>query len=257
MNKIFYLLIFNVLGVVGFLFYLNVQVYFRIKSNESRMQFSQQVVQEVQQSKTVIEETLIKHKGEIATKEKLIDKEKEKNIDLSRKLSEKVNETLILKNVLNQKKTIEKKFSEEREKFEKEKKELLSQVETLEADKKNLEERIGQLKKAPLLREAAVVQHSMSMNGPGLAQKSLKMDHPRRYEGTVLSQHLDYNLVMVDLGATDHIFLGQYLSVFRNEGMIGKIRVEKVSEKVSSAFILRDTFTNKKIAQGDIVKIFH
>ncbi len=259
MNKIFYLLVINVIAVLGLLFYLNVQVYFKVKSNETQMGFSQKVVQEVQQSKIVLEETLIKHKGEITFKEKMIDKEKEKSIELSRKLSEKVNETLILKDALRKKKTIEEMFNEDRIKFKKEKKTLQAEVDQLKKDNKGLKERIEQLKKAPVLTglssptQLSGVGASM---GASASKKTLKIEKPKRDAGFVLSKNPDYNFVVVALGSEDGIFMGQRLNVLREGQIIGKVRVEKIFDKMSSAVILQDTFRDKKIAQGDNVRVF-
>ena len=55
--------------------------------------------------------------------------------------------------------------------------------------------------------------------------------------GRVLSVHRDWNFVVIDLG-WDDVKIGDTVSIFRNDQLLAKARVERVQEKVCAATIL-------------------
>ena len=56
--------------------------------------------------------------------------------------------------------------------------------------------------------------------------------------GKVLAVNEAYDFIIVDLGRANDMTVGDILSVYRNDGLIGRVQVEKVEEKNSAAAIL-------------------
>jgi hypothetical protein len=255
MNKFFYLLLFNIFFLALVIFYFNIHLYFKFQKNNDTTNFSEQVMREVQESKTILEESLLKQEGEVATKEKFLDREKEKFIELSRKLSEKVNETLILKDSLRKKKKIETKVDAEMKKEKEKRQKLLEEIDLLKEDNRKLRSRLEQIKKAPAI--STLTQGSLPLvREQNKEQESFNRSKPRRSEGVVLSMNPRYNFVVVALGSDDGVELGAVLNVFRKGDLIGRLRVEKLYEQMSSAVILQETFKQGTLAKGDQVRVF-
>lgn len=211
-----------------------------------KKEFAEETMREIQESKIILEKNLNSNKSFIESKEKKLNQEKEKSIDVSRKLSEKINEALVLKNTVGGLKNIEKVLREKIEKLEEKRDNLESQLETQKNTNADLEKRIQELEKKPSLD----LQSQLNQNG------ILKKEYTKRSTGLILKKNSTYNFVLFSLGAIDDLKKGQILNVFREKTIIGKIRVEKVFDNVSSAVILQKTFSGKVPIKGDTVKVF-
>ena len=71
--------------------------------------------------------------------------------------------------------------------------------------------------------------------------------------GKVIMVNKDYAFVVVNLGSTHNIKVGDILSVYRNDEFIGKVQIERAEEKMSAASILSD-WQNVEFKENDVVK---
>ena len=71
--------------------------------------------------------------------------------------------------------------------------------------------------------------------------------------GRVLSVHRDWNFVVIDLGWND-VKIGETLSIFRNDRLLAKARIERVQEQVCAATVLPE-WSGAEIQVNDLARI--
>jgi len=76
---------------------------------------------------------------------------------------------------------------------------------------------------------------------------------PAGSQGRVLSVHPQWRFVVTDLG-WDVVKIGDVISIYRNEQLLGKARIERVQEEVSAATLLPE-WTETEIQINDVVRI--
>ncbi len=74
----------------------------------------------------------------------------------------------------------------------------------------------------------------------------------RSVHGRVLSIHRDWNFIIVDLG-WNAVKIGDFLSIYRNDQLLAKARVERVQEGVCAATLLPEWVT-AEIHVNDLVR---
>lgn len=72
-------------------------------------------------------------------------------------------------------------------------------------------------------------------------------------QGRVVSVHHDWNFIVIDLG-WDTVHIGDMVSIFRNNQLLAKARVERVQEGVCAATILPE-WQATEIRVNDLVRI--
>ena len=72
-------------------------------------------------------------------------------------------------------------------------------------------------------------------------------------QGHVVSVHPEWKFVVIDLG-WDAVSIGEVVSIYRNDELLGKARVERVQEKVSAATLLPD-WMHTEVRVNDIVRV--
>ena len=91
---------------------------------------------------------------------------------------------------------------------------------------------------------------------PSAKKKPVKpvkeVSKPKGIEGKVLVVNKDYNFAVINLGSKDRINLGDQFSVYRNNELIGGLKVEKLHDSMSAAGFLSEDIKNK-IKEGDQV----
>jgi hypothetical protein len=98
----------------------------------------------------------------------------------------------------------------------------------------------------PSEAEAGMVQlEKVVVTQPALADSSV--------QGHVVSVHPEWKFVVIDLG-WDAVSIGEVVSIFRNEELLGKARVERVQEKVSAATLLPD-WMQTEVRVNDLVRV--
>ena len=73
------------------------------------------------------------------------------------------------------------------------------------------------------------------------------------FQGRILSVHRDWNFVVVNLGWNE-VKLGETISIFRDEHLLAKARVERVQEGVCAATMLQE-WANADIRVNDLVRV--
>ncbi len=72
-------------------------------------------------------------------------------------------------------------------------------------------------------------------------------------QGHVVSVHPEWKFVVIDLG-WDAVRIGDVVSIYRDEELLGKARVERVQEKVSAVTLLPD-WMQTEVRVNDIVRV--
>lgn len=72
-------------------------------------------------------------------------------------------------------------------------------------------------------------------------------------QGRVVSVHRDWNFVVIDLG-WDAVRIGDTVSIFRNDQLLAKARIERVQEGVAAATLLPEWQTTE-IHVNDLVRV--
>lgn len=89
--------------------------------------------------------------------------------------------------------------------------------------------------------EKVVVTHSASSSTmPGL-------------KGRVISVNPDWRFVVIDLG-WEVVSIGDVVSIYRNDQLLGKARIERVQEQVSAATLLPE-WVQSEVQVNDVVRV--
>jgi len=73
--------------------------------------------------------------------------------------------------------------------------------------------------------------------------------------GKVLEINKEHSFVVVDLGRRNYLKIGDVLSIYRDDEIIGKARVEKVGEELCAAAILSNS-KSVEFKEDDMVKLW-
>jgi hypothetical protein len=110
--------------------------------------------------------------------------------------------------------------------------------------------------------ELAIALQARTANPP-LASRMVQLEKvvvaspatstPTETQGRVVSVHPQWRFVVIDLG-WDLVRLGDIVSIYRNEHLLGKARIERVQEQVAAATLLPE-WTEVEIQVNDVVRI--
>lgn len=93
----------------------------------------------------------------------------------------------------------------------------------------------------------------LSANPQGIELEKIVVKTTPEITGKVLSYDKENSFVVVNLGSTDNLKLGDTLSIYRDDKFIGKAQVEKIEEKTSAVAILTP-WKNIEYKENDEVK---
>jgi len=140
---------------------------------------------------------------------------------------------LKLKKAVLEKSRLEKKLDQTVEKFEDELKLLRQQKLELE---QRLQEQTGEI--------------------PGAIRiEDVKIFTGKKFSGKVIAVNKRYNFVIINIGKNDGLEENTNLIVHRGKIFVGKVRVERVYEKMAAAMLLKD-WMQEDVKTGDKVKKF-
>ncbi len=114
---------------------------------------------------------------------------------------------------------------------------------------------------ADSLEEELVVAMSRQEASPATAGKTVHLDKvvvappgspASRQSGRVVSVHPDWKFVVIDLG-WNSLGVGDIVSIYRRDELLGKARVERVQEAAAAATLLPE-WTGAQIQVDDVVK---
>ncbi len=236
--------------LVSIMFYYNIKVYFRMVQNNDKVKFAEQILSETQEAKVIMESNIMTKDSQMDNVRVEIETERNKSLELSKKLAEKVNETLVIKDELRK---TRKEFKKTLKRMDKEKEKQKTIVEEAEKYKKQvvgLKERLDKLKK-DVPQEGQVISMPREQT---IKEKILKSPPPQKEQGKILKINKDYNFVVIDLGVVDAIDKGNIVKVMRDGVVVSKIRIEKVYEKMASAVVVRGPLKIDGLVSGDMVR---
>lgn len=185
---------------------------------------TQNILAQVFEAKTLVEDRL---KATAKAKEKIEEAfavEREKSLALERELEERDRQAALALERVEQEMSL--------------RREAEAQLIALMEDKNSLEVRLKELTAIPETVELQTI----------VIQKSAPPS-----AGRITSVYRDPGFVVVNLGWKNDLKIGDVLSVYRHEEFIGKLRVEKVKEDMSAAFILPE-WQDVEFQENDDVK---
>jgi chromosome segregation ATPase len=248
-RKFFIAFLVVILALVGILFYFNIKIFCKIRQKDIKVNSAEKILYETQEAKTVVEQNIVSKDVKIDGFREEIEKEKDKSIELSRKLSEKVNEVLIIKNELRKVNKELEKFKETEKTETKEQEKFKQENEQLKQENKELLERLEKLK-----NYVPSGEEQINEQGERIIFSEAGIENNVKLEGKILMINNKFKFVMVNLGAVDNIQTEQMLNVVRDGVVVAKLRVEKIYEKMCSAFLIQDSLKVDKLKKGDMVK---
>lgn len=175
-----------------------------------------------------------------------LEKEKREKKRLQEKLQEKQRSALELMKQLQEERAEKEKLGQKLNDLE-----LASK-----GGSKQQNELLAKLQKAQEEKEALTKKlRAMSTPDAPVKIKDIIVQADQKFSGTVLTVNGAYNFVIIDIGAVDGIMKGTELIVHRGKKLIGKLKVEKVYDKMSAATII-PKWMQDEVKEDDSVKKF-
>jgi hypothetical protein len=123
-----------------------------------------------------------------------------------------------------------------------EKRELLEKLRTTEAERDQLNSKLEEM---------------AQKDKPTIKLDDIFVRTELKFSGYVLTVNDKYNFVIINLGERDHLPVGEILIVHRGRKLIGKIRVDRVYDKMAAGAILPEWLQpGEYIQEDDSVKKF-
>jgi hypothetical protein len=191
------------------------------KEKKLRIATQNQLTQTIEEKKKVENKLIDTVKAKEAAETELT-VEKEKSSTLKKELEDKEQQVKITLDRLEREITARKKAE--------------AQLMITLKEKENLEARVRNLKEPPTIELEKIVIKPGSV-----------------VTGKIIMVNKDYAFVVVNLGGTHNIKVGDILSVYRNDEFIGKVQIERAEEKMSAAAVLSD-WQNVEFKENDVVK---
>jgi predicted RNase H-like nuclease (RuvC/YqgF family) len=235
------------LGASGYLYMQLDQVKKELDSARMDNDAAQRRVASLQDAKRKAEEELEAERARVDEFDKQIEKlsdELDKADEKIELLTQQVQESqqatteldalkIKLKKADLEKSRLEKKLDQTVEKFESELQQLRQQKLELE---QRFQEQTGEI--------------------PGAIRiEDVKIFTGKKFSGKVVAINKRYNFVIINIGKNDGLEEDTVLIVHRGKNFIGKVRVERVYEKMSAAMLLKD-WMQDNIKTGDKIKKF-
>ncbi len=251
MNRI--VIFFMIIAVVvsSLVFYFHVKLFYKMQQNEDKVAFAERILKETQEAKVFIEKNLMEKESVVSGSKLELDTEKTKSVEISKKLSDKVNELLVVKDELRKTRKELERYIKESDEDKANKEKLIAENEGLKKQVEGVEARIEKLKTAG----------SDSSDMPAISKPreqdsetdSSQEPVSKKQQGKILMINKDYNFILVDLGLVDGLNQSQILSVIREDTSIADVRIEKVYEKMASAVVMSGTVGIDGLLEGDVV----
>ena len=235
------------LGASGYLYMQLGQVKKELESAQMDTDAAQRRISSLQDAKRRIEQELEAEKARVDEFDKEIEKlsneldQADKEIQqLTQQLEENQQATtdleemkIKLKKAELEKSRLEKKLDQTVEKFE-------SELQQLRQQKLELQQQLqGQTGEIP----------------GAIRIEDVKIFTGKKFAGKVVAINKRYNFVIINIGKNDGLEENTVLIVHRGKNFIGKVRVDRVYEKMSAAMLLKE-WMQDNIKTGDKIKKF-
>jgi len=224
-------------------------------------------LQETQETKQQIENKLQKAELEIAQKITDIEQSREQYRAALKQLTDKEAEHKELQSMFDQKMNEIFTLKADYEKKAKDAKSLEVKLERINTEYEDIKVQLGHIRMAKEALENRIIQMSKKarpakgvdleevvVTSPGGALSMTQLPPPARLEGQVLVVNKEFAFVVINLGERDGLKETNVLEVFRGTQFMGKVKVERIYDTMSSAVLIPDV-TVGEIKEGDIVKL--
>jgi hypothetical protein len=203
-------------------------------------------MEEINQVKTQVLEELKTKKREADDLAKELIGEKQKRKELEKKLMNAEKEVERLKVEVQREK-------EEKTKLQERLERMANRLERSESDKGSLLSRLN-----TVMKERDTVKNKLEKidsSYPKFTLAEITVSERKQYSGIILNVNEKYNFCIVSIGKNEGIVPGVELIVHRGPTLIGKIIIERVFDRMSSAKILSAT-AQESIRTEDSVRKF-
>ncbi|RKY37335.1 MAG: hypothetical protein DRP78_01400 [Candidatus Omnitrophota bacterium] len=189
--------------------------------------------------------------------------EEQTNKNLTNDVAKKNKQMAILNGKLERLAKKNKKITFRLEKADKDYQKIKSQLTQVRTAKDALESKIIRLSKVKNTEGVAlgkiVVDNSAKVKSLVSSLKGENVNYvtipaAKELQGQVLVVNKEFEFVVINLGKKDGMKVSDTLDVYRGRTRIGKVRIERIYDTMSSAVIL-SKFTNSSIRDGDVVKL--
>lgn len=158
-------------------------------------------------------------------------KEKERHLRIAKELE--------LAQTVEEKKVVENNLTQAQKEIQARDEQIKQTLDRLEKETTARQE--AEARVLALLEEKRVLEakiQGLSVNHQGIELEKIVVKTMPEISGKVLSYDKENSFVVVNLGSTNNLKLGDTLSIYRDDKFIGKAQVEKIEEKTSAAVIL-------------------
>lgn len=195
--------------------------------------------------KEQVKKELEEKKKEARGLAKELSQEKQKRRELERKLKRAEHQIESLKVEVKKSKADKEEINARLER-------MAGRLERQETDKHNLLNRLDNVMKE---RDTIKKELSQVKDRDHYSLKEITVSEQKQYSGFVLNINEKYQFCVISIGKQDGIAAGVDLIVYRGAKLIGKVKVERVFDKMSSAKII-SLQKGEQITEDDSVRKF-
>lgn len=222
-------------------FYYQVQLFFVNRASVESEEFANTFVEGIQISKSILEEKLQEKTDRVIELQYSLNDQKEKNTDLSKKLSAKVSESLELKSEIRRLKSGMENLQKNHAKLMNKNNILKEENQKMTTHYDEISQKFKEVQQQHLDQKTLIENtRELTFSSPGVSipvrQSHFKRE--KKTNGNVVKYDKEFNLLVVDLGQIDGLSVGSVLDVRRENNIVSRIRIEKVFPYFSSGAII-------------------
>lgn len=243
------------MGVAGVAIYLQMQERDRRQAKERELHLAlaenddlKVRLQDLQQTKSRIEEDLMRSKKELTLAQDELAKSHQAQEELARSVEGREQEIGRLTKDLEQ---VRGELTARATELQSERDTAKQHIAELERAKSELETKVLELAGQPVVElEKVRVSAAESASTSAVVQASAMLPPS---SGQVVVVNREYDFIVVNLGKNQGLSVGQEFQVVRGDEVLGRVKIEKVYDELSAAAILPES-KKESIREGDLVK---
>lgn len=200
-----------------------------LKLEKQRADEFEKKFNEIEIIRLEVQKELKEKRSEASNLAKQLAKEKQKRKELERKLKKAEKKIKSLKDEVKKEKSKNQNLEGQIERMAK-------RLEMQEGDKQSLLNRLDGLK-----NERDTIKNKLKKldaNQPAYSLEEITVSEQKQYAGIVLNVNQKFNFCIVSIGKSDGIVTGIELIAHRGTSLIGKLKIERVYDKMSAAKIV-------------------
>ena len=134
--------------------------------------------------------------------------------------------------------------------------ELQKQIDDLTGAKRELESKVLELAEQPTVELEKIVVSEPPAPGSAFGREMVQpvsLTTSPLYEGRIIVVNREYDFVVMNLGKSAGLAVGQEFQIVQDTEVVGRVRVEKIYDELSAAAILPES-DEDLIQEGDLVR---